>query len=193
MDKQKPAFDLTAGEKKYLLALARRTISEDLGLPTEPLTALSTEALETKCGAFVTLKIAGGLRGCIGYIEGYKPLSETVTEMAQAAAFSDPRFPALSKNEMPSIALEISALSPISRLTDPELVEVGRHGLIIEKGASKGLLLPQVAVEYNWNRTEFLEHTCQKAGLPPDSWRDSDTKIYVFSAVVFGEIDFQAE
>jgi AmmeMemoRadiSam system protein A len=193
VDNQNSAFDLTTKEKQYLLALARRAICEDLGLPVEPLAILSTKALETHCGAFVTLKIADGLRGCIGYIEGVKPLTETVTEMARAAAFRDPRFPALLKSEMPSINLEISALSPVSRLTDPELIEVGRHGLIVEKDAHRGLLLPQVAVEYNWNRTEFLEYTCQKAGLQPDAWRDSDTSIFVFSAIVFGENDFPVE
>ena len=193
METQNSAFDLTAKEKKYLLALARQAIREHLGMPNEPLAVLSTPALETHCGAFVTLKIAGGLRGCIGYIEGTKPLTETVIEMAQAAAFRDPRFPALLRSELPSINLEISALSPVSRLSDPELIEVGRHGLIVENGTHKGLLLPQVAVEYKWNRSEFLEYTCQKAGLQPDAWRDRDTNISVFSAIVFGETDFPVE
>jgi AmmeMemoRadiSam system protein A len=193
VEKQNSGFDLTSKEKEYLLALARRTIREDLGLPNEPLAALSTTALEPHCGAFVTLKIAGRLRGCIGYIEGVKPLAETVIEMARAAAFRDPRFPALLRSELPSISLEISALSPVSRLSDPELIEVGRHGLIVERGTHKGLLLPQVAVEYNWSRTEFLENTCQKAGLQPDAWRDTDTNIFVFSAIVFGENDFPVE
>jgi AmmeMemoRadiSam system protein A len=193
VDTQTPAFNLTTEEKKYLLALARRTICEQLDLPTEPLATLNSPALETNCGAFVTLKIAGQLRGCIGFIEGIKPLAETVVEMAKAAAFRDPRFPPLKKNEIPSINLEISALSPIRPLADPEFIEVGRHGLIVEKGGQKGLLLPQVAVEYNWSRTEFLENTCGKAGLPPRAWQDPDTKISVFSAVVFGENDFTEE
>jgi AmmeMemoRadiSam system protein A len=185
------SFDLTDEEKKYLLALARRTISEELGRPAGPLVTPSSETLSTPCGAFVTIKIGGRLRGCIGYIEGIDPLDRTVVEMAKAAAFRDPRFPALSAKELPSITLEISALSPISRLADPRLVEVGRHGLIVERGPYRGLLLPQVAVEYDWTADEFLAHTCEKAGLPPDAWRDPDTTIQVFTAIVFCESDFQ--
>ena len=106
-------------------------------------------------------------------------------EMAQAAAFQDPRFPPLAKNELIDLDIEISVLTPFRLIQDVKEIQVGQHGLYIEKGGYSGLLLPQVATEYHWDRRTFLEHTCLKAGLPGDAWQDKKTKIYVFSAEIF--------
>jgi AmmeMemoRadiSam system protein A len=114
------------------------------------------------------------------------PLWEAVRENAIAAAFRDPRFPPLGPEELDQVLIEISALTPL-RTARPEDVEVGRDGVLVEHGASRGLLLPQVATEYGWSREEFLDHTCRKAGLPAGSWKDSGTVISLFSAEVFGE------
>jgi len=105
--------------------------------------------------------------------------------MARAAAFEDPRFPPVSKEELPELSVDISVLSAPQRLADPEQLQVGRHGLIVRRGLRSGLLLPQVAPEQGWNREQLLENTCRKAGLPPDAWKDGDTELYVFTAEVF--------
>ena len=136
-------------------------------------------------GAFVTLKIEGRLRGCIGNVLGDGPLFKTVARMAQAAAFEDPRFPPLSRDEFDELELEISILGPVTECPDPERIEIGRHGLILRKGVRSGLLLPQVPVEWNWDRKAFLEHTCAKAGLPGNAWKDPSAQLYWFEAEVF--------
>jgi len=172
-------------EKKFLHRLARGAIEHRLlGLPL-PSREGETQRLSEKRGAFVTLKIKGQLRGCIGHTQPIKALSQTIIDMAQAAAFQDPRFPALSKKELPNLSIEISALTPFRQIQDVDKIKVGKHGLFIERGFNAGLLLPQVATEYGWDRQTFLEHTCQKAGLPKDAWKDSRTNIYVFSAEIF--------
>jgi len=144
-----------------------------------------TELLKEKCGAFVTIKNCGALRGCIGYVRGYLPLHETVREMAIQAAFNDPRFDPVNKEEWKDIDFEISVLTPMKKIEDVSEIEIGVHGIYIEKGVHSGLLLPQVATEQNWDRTVFLEYTCYKAGLPKDAWKSKDTDIYIFSADVF--------
>jgi hypothetical protein len=138
-------------------------------------------------GAFVTLKKHGQLRGCIGFIEARKPSYETVRDMAQAAAFSDPRFSPVTQKEFEDLKIEISILTPLKKISDINEIEVGKHGLYIIKGFNSGLLLPQVATEYSWDRVTFLKETCRKAGLPFDAWKDKDAKIFIFSADVFGE------
>ncbi len=143
-------------------------------------------ALEQPRGAFVTVRRGGALRGCIGNFEARGPLYRTVAEMARAAAFEDSRFPPLTREEYPEISLEISALTPLERILDPEAVTVGRHGLYLVGGGRRGVLLPQVATEWGWDRVTFLEQTCRKAGLAPDAWR-SGCELYVFEAEVFGE------
>ncbi|HOG40797.1 MAG TPA: AmmeMemoRadiSam system protein A [Syntrophorhabdaceae bacterium] len=145
----------------------------------------SSDILKEKRGAFVTLKKKGELKGCIGYIKGVKPLYETVQEMAIQAAFHDPRFAPLEKDEWKDIDIEISVLTPMKKIQSVDEIEVGTHGLYIEKGFYSGLLLPQVATENNWDREAFLGYTCWKAGLPEDAWKHKDTKIYIFSADVF--------
>ncbi len=143
------------------------------------------QKLREKMGAFVCLKTAGQLKGCIGHIKGFLPLDQTIREMARQAAFYDPRFAPLNAGEWKETEIEISVLTPMRRIESVEEIEVGVHGLYIEKGLDTGLLLPQVAVEYGWDRITFLEYACMKAGLPKDAWRSKGTNIYVFSADVF--------
>jgi uncharacterized protein len=179
-------FELSAEEKAYLKDVVRRAMADVLagdgkGRPPEP----PTDKLREKLGAFVTLSIGGHLRGCIGRIVGGGPLYLTIAEMARAAAFEDPRFPPVSAEELPQVQVEISILSPITPCPDPALIEVGRHGLIVKRGGAQGLLLPQVPVEWKWDRETFLGQTCRKAGLPADAWRRQGTDILWFEAEVF--------
>ena len=167
--------------------IAKKAIEAKLNNQELPELNIDSENLKLKRGAFVTLKKSGHLRGCIGYIKAYKPLGETVQEMAIAAAFNDPRFPSLKPDEVKQLTFEISVLSPFKRIKDINEIEVGKHGLYMIRGYKSGLLLPQVAVEYKWNRETFLQETCYKAGLPPDAWMDEETEIYIFSADYFGD------
>jgi len=178
-------FSLSEEEKSYLRDLARRSIGEVLeetdGEPPAP----PTEALTAHLGAFVTLKLDGGLRGCIGHVIGDRPVYETVWEMARQAAFRDPRFPPLRRDEFGRIEIEISILSPLTACPDLSCVEPGRHGLLVLRPPRSGLLLPQVATEYCWDRETFLCQTCRKAGLPEDAWREPGTTVYWFEAEIF--------
>jgi uncharacterized protein len=144
--------------------------------------------LNTECGAFVTIHKIGNLRGCIGNITASTPLWMTVITMAVEASTRDPRFPPVSPGELEDIDIEISALSPLQKIRDIKEIEVGKHGILIRKGFSQGLLLPQVATENGFDRISFLEHTCLKAGLARNCYRDGDCEIFVFSAAVFGEV-----
>jgi hypothetical protein len=177
---------LSPGQKHELLAMARRAIetclSQEKVLQPEPADA----RLMRPGAAFVTLTRRGELRGCIGYTEAIHPLCRTVTECAIAAAISDPRFPPLKPSELKEVKLEISVLSALKEIQDVSEIKVGRDGILIEKGGRKGLLLPQVAIEYHWDRNAFLEMVCYKAGLPKDAWRQG-AKILIFSAEVFHE------
>lgn len=172
--------------RDLLLTLARDAIRARLeGRPHSPFKP-DDEALLEERGAFVTLKIGERLRGCIGHVIPVAPLWRAVQENAQAAAFRDPRFPALTRDEFPLVRLEISALTPLAPCDSGDVV-VGRDGLLIERGTSRGLLLPQVAAEYHWDAETFLDHTCRKAGLDDGCWRLSGTTISSFRAEVFGE------
>jgi len=182
-------MELTEKEKEVLLDIVKKTIAGRLNNKNLPKISVDSETLQEKRGAFVTLKKRGHLRGCIGYIKAVKPLWETVQEMAIAAAFHDPRFPSLKPEEFKDLSLEISVLSPLQRIEDINAIEVGKHGLYIVRGYNSGLLLPQVAIEYGWDRETFLKETCYKAGLPPQAWMDKETEIYIFSADYFGDID----
>jgi hypothetical protein len=177
---------LTEGDKKILLNIVRATIEGKLAGTAAPVISDLPEILKKERGAFVTLKKQGRLRGCIGYIEAKKPLYKTIEEMAAAAAFNDPRFPPLKQDELKDITTEISVLSPLKEIRGIQEIEIGHHGLYIVKGFRGGLLLPQVATEYNWDRATFLKETCHKAGLPSYAWKDEDAKIYIFSADIFG-------
>ncbi len=174
-------------EKQELLKLARKSIESALAKAEPPKLEHESPLLKEKRGAFVTLTKHGRLRGCIGMIFPVAPLDETIIEMAQAAAFRDPRFSPVTADEVPELKVEISVLTPIREITDINEIEVGKHGIIIERGSYSGLLLPQVATEYGWDREKFLEHTCNKAGLPMDAWKKEGTKIKIFSADVFHE------
>lgn len=176
---------LTQKEKERLKEIARLAIKSRLERTPEPELGIESETLKINCGTFVTLKIDEELRGCIGMITATKPLYESVIEMAQAAAFDDPRFKPLTKAEFDKIDVEISVLSPLRVITDINEIVVGKHGIIVRRGYRSGLLLPQVATEYNWDRDTFLRHTCLKAGLQAHAYLDPSSEIQIFTAEVF--------
>ncbi len=180
---------LNQPQRKTLLQIARDSIRSVLdGKRPDLTTYLVDEMLTRPAGAFVTLNTpAGDLRGCIGSIHPVAPLYQSVSQSAINAAFRDPRFFPVGREELDRLHLEISVMGPIERITTVEDIEVGRDGLIISRGPFAGLLLPQVATEYGWDRDTFLSQTCVKAGLPPDAWRSTVTKIERFAAEVFGE------
>lgn len=181
------AKPLSLEDKRTLMRIARTTVEDVVkGQKVPDFKVTSPDLLENR-GAFVTLTERGQLRGCIGYIIGVKPLYQTVREVAEAAALRDPRFPPVKPEELDALEYEISALSVPHTIKDVNEIKVGVHGIIIRKGYHQGLLLPQVATDYGWDRQTFLEHTCTKAGLPTDAWKDDDTEIQIFSAEVFNE------
>jgi hypothetical protein len=180
---------LTPEEKGELLKIARDVVECQCRGEDPPKPVVDSPTLKEPRGAFVTLHKDGKLRGCIGHIRAQKPLVDTVVEMAEAAAFQDPRFPPVTSEELGQLEYEISVLTPLRRIKDVEEIQVGVHGIYLKKGGSSGLLLPQVATEWGWERITFLEHTCTKAGLPEDAWKDRKTEIYIFSADVFSPGD----
>ena len=192
------AFDLSLQEGKFLIDLARNAVREYLekGKIIKPPESTPRKLFEN-CGVFVTInKLKNGtkkLRGCIGYPYPTNPLVEAVVDSAINAATQDPRFYPLSSAELRQVIFEVSVLTPPEevRVDNPKdylsKIKVGQDGLIIERGIYKGLLLPQVPVEWEWCEEEFLCQCCIKAGLPPDSWLTKDTKIYKFQAIIFEE------
>jgi AmmeMemoRadiSam system protein A len=180
---------LTQDQRQTLLSIARRSIEAVLDGRRPELDSSQLDPLLTRpSGAFVSLHAKDGdLRGCIGSIQAVAPLCTAVSSNAINAAFRDPRFFPVSREELGNLHIEISVMSPIEPVADVEEIEVGRDGLIISRGTRAGLLLPQVATEYGWDRDTFLRQTCVKAGLAPDSWRSPDCRIERFSAEVFGE------
>jgi len=188
---------LTPEERRELLEVARSSISDEIrsrtasftGEPARPgaKAPAGTSRLDQPGGAFVTLHKHGDLRGCIGYIEYPGPLRRAVNEVARKAAFEDPRFSPLTPDELRSVSIEISVLTPLRRIKGMDDVVVGRDGLLIELRGYRGLLLPQVATEYGWDAEEFLENTARKAGLPRTAWRDPAAELFAFSAEVFSE------
>jgi AmmeMemoRadiSam system protein A len=171
--------------RQALMRRARAAIAATIGAEVESAPATAPPP-ELRAGAFVTLRVGGDLRGCIGYPESDRLLVDVVERCAISAAVSDPRFPAVRAAEWARIELEISVLGPIEVVRDVRDIEIGRHGLIAELGSRRGLLLPQVAVEWKWDRLEFASQTCLKAGLPKDAWQDGAT-LFKFEADVFGE------
>jgi len=184
-------FFLTKREKEFLLNLARKVIFARANNITWNKEEILSKSLNVSFGAFVTLHKNSQLRGCIGYVEGIMPVQRAVEEMAVSAAFDDPRFPSVDKTEIDDIEIEISVLSPLQSIKEIEEIKVGKHGLIIEQNLRRGLLLPQVAMEYEWDTITFLEQTCQKAGLASSAWQEETTKIQIFSAEIFSENDFR--
>ncbi len=178
---------LSKAEKNALLKIARDAIEarakNEARLPN---LSIASEALETDSGAFVSLHKNGRLRGCIGVFASREPLWKTVQENAVAAAFSDPRFSPVTAGELPDIDIEISVLSPLKETADMNEIEVGRHGIFVMKGRKRGVLLPQVATEYGFDRETFLCETCLKADLPEDAWQNG-ASVYTFEAEVFGD------
>ena len=182
-------MQLSASDKKELLRIARESIASALSDQPARRIEESAASLKEQCGAFVTLHLRGELRGCIGYIEARFPLYETVEEAAAKAALEDPRFLPLSKQEFKDVEIEISVLSPLQKVSNVDDIEVGRDGLVIDAGYTRGLLLPQVATEYGWGREQFLSQTCRKAGLQADAWKKKGVTIYSFTSDVFSEAE----
>ena len=178
--------ELTATERAALLRVAREAIAAHFERRTPALPA-AAGALAEKRGAFVTLhRKDGELRGCVGLLWSDRALLDTVARMAVAAAVEDGRFSPVAAGELPSLRIEVSALGPLAPIR-PEEVEVGRHGLLISHRERRGVLLPQVPVEHGWDRETFLGHTCVKAGLPEDDWKEPGAELLGFTADVFGE------
>lgn len=178
---------LSPEERAELLRLARETIVTYLREKRTPSYKTTNPNFLRPGGAFVTLRKEGELRGCIGHMVSDAPIYRTIQEMAIAAATQDPRFPPVRLSEMEQITVEISLLSPLERVTDTNKIVVGKHGLLIRRGWYQGVLLPQVAPEQGWDRQQFLEGVCYKAGLPRNAWQDPATELYWFTAEVFGE------
>ena len=177
---------LTEADKRVLLTLARSTVEQYLVSGTLPLPRASTPALRAKQGAFVTLKKNGDLRGCIGHMAEDTPLAQVVSRMAFAAAFEDTRFTPVRPDELSSLEVEISVLTPLAPAPGPGAVVVGRDGVVVRKAGRSAVFLPQVAPEQGWSREELLGHLCEKAGLPRDCWRGA-CELLTFQAIVFGE------
>lgn len=178
---------LDRAQQQQLLAIARRSlelqVEHEEFCPAEPGPGTAFDRTD---GVFVTLKKRGQLRGCIGHISGgTTKLPQSVAKLARSAAYDDPRFPSLDAGELPDVDIEVTVLTPLELIEGPEDIVVGQHGLVIEDAQHRGLLLPQVATENGWDRMEFLEKTCWKAGLSPDAWKDA--RIYRFEAIFFGE------
>jgi len=190
-------FELTEEEGGFLVGLARTSIEAALGSSEKVTLDGVSEKLRIPCGVFVTLnKVEGSshsLRGCIGFPYPVKPLADAVAEVAVSAALRDPRFSPVSKAEMDSVVIEVSVLTPPELLSVerpdqyPSLIEIGRDGLIVARGQNRGLLLPQVPVEWGWDAEEFLTQSCLKARLQPDAWLLPGTEISRFKAIIFSE------
>ena len=187
-----PNPPLSADERRALLALARQSM--EIGVTTGKEISGVTRQLfwERPAGAFVTLHLRNRLRGCIGQLPGTEPLWYVVGYCAKAAALEDPRFEPVRPDELAEIEIEISVLSqPLDTL--PEMIEAGKHGIIVSRGAQRGVLLPQVATQFHWDAARFLEETCMKAGFAHEAWKDPGTRIQTFTAEVFSEADFREE
>jgi uncharacterized protein len=177
---------LSATERAALLWIARASVRHHLGLGALP-DLPGYGPLASARGAFVTLHVAGELRGCIGSFQARDSLAHTVSAMAVSAASEDPRFPPLRPDELDDLRVRVSALAPCCPMRDPSELQIGRHGLLVRKGWHRGALLPVVAVERRWDASTFLKHACLKAGLPPDAWRDPEATVEIFGAEEFGE------
>ena len=179
--------ELNEQEQQALLAIARQAIVHAVKHGDDYIEPREEKALNQRNGCFVTIKQSGQLRGCIGNFQSELPLFKEVAMMAKASATNDPRFYPMQSTDLDNFTLEISVLSPLHKIEDVDEIEVGKHGIYIEKSYHRGVLLPQVATEHNWNRNTFLKQTCIKAGLPTDAWQADDADIYIFSAQIFRE------
>src|SRR5262245_32050650 len=181
-----PENEFSREERRAMLALARAAILSAFTGSAVKLPEPQPTCFSLRRGAFVTIHVQGKLRGCIGVIEGREPLRDTIAHCAESAAFRDSRFSTLRPDEVGGLQIEISILSELAPLP-PDQVEIGRHGLLIASSHRHGLLLPQVAVEHQLSREEFLEETCRKAGLPADAWKQTGTQLYGFTCEIFQE------
>jgi uncharacterized protein len=176
---------LTDEQKRALVEIARQSVSDRVtGRPAPP---LRLQGLPPAFGVFVTIKAGGHLRGCLGTLDSLSDLGREVARCAGDAATEDPRFRPVSAPEIPELSIEVSVLGPLEQIdpSDPGAIAIGRHGLVVEQGRNRGVLLPQVAAEWHWTREQFLQQTCVKANLAPDAWRHGAT-VYRFDAEVFG-------
>jgi AmmeMemoRadiSam system protein A len=176
-------------EKKYLLAVARHALQEEVcGAVAEPEPCpVVSEALQQKSGAFVTLMAGRELRGCLGLLAAETPIPVTIAEMAKRAAREDPRFDPVTVDELEGLTIELSIISPFRKISSCEEITIGRDGLLVQQGRRRGLLLPQVAEKYHFSQQEFLEETCLKAGLPRMAWKMDETELFSFTADVIDE------
>jgi len=180
-------FKLSENAKNVLLELAKKSVENRLvGKKSIEIGDLPDE-LKFDSGCFVTIHKGGRLRGCIGNFRDDVNILKNVAEMAQSAAFSDPRFAPVVQEEFSQLKFEISVLSPMTEIEDVETITVGRDGLYIIKGFNSGVLLPQVAVEHKWDKYTFLSQTCLKAGLAENAWESENTRIFRFEALIFGD------
>ncbi len=177
---------LSPDERRLLLRLARNAIAAALRGATPPSPSDPSPALQQAAGAFVSLHARGELRGCVGTLSSDRPLWQTVVRIAVAAAFEDPRFPPLTEAELADTEIEISRLGPL-HLTRPADVVVGRDGVCVMRGQARGVLLPQVAGHYGWDRERLLDEVCRKADLPIDTWRRAGCEIHRFTAEIFAD------
>jgi AmmeMemoRadiSam system protein A len=178
---------LSESEKHLLLQIARQSVEAVVNKRGVPRIQISQPALREHRAAFVTLHEHQELRGCIGYVDPIKPLWETVQDAAAKAALDDPRFSSVQPEELREIEIEISVLSPLKEIGSAEEIEIGRHGVVVELGRHRGLLLPQVAVSMGWDKETFFLQTLRKSGLPPALWKSSELRTFTFSAEVFSE------
>lgn len=178
---------LTADELQILLIFARQTITAKLDEQARPQFAAVTGIYCQRRGVFITLIKEQNLRGCIGSLSADQLLPAAVAEAAESAAFSDPRFPALSRGELPLVLIELSILSPAKRVNSVNEIEVCKHGVVLKLGTASGLLLPQVAERQKWTSTTLLEHACFKAGLDKGSWKNRRAELMVFEAQICRE------
>lgn len=184
--------ELSVEDKRYLLQLARQSIAASFegNTDTKP-PQEAFQRISMRGGVFVSLHKREALRGCIGNLEMNEPVVKSVWNVARQSAFKDPRFEPLEKRELEFCDLEISILTPPEPWNRSDPIVIGKHGLIVSRGSLRGLLLPQVAAKYDWTPEQFLEHTCQKAWLPEDAWKESDVEIETFEAIVFSETDVE--
>ena len=180
------ALALAPAEKAALLGIARGAILARLGVAPAPALPASGPLAEAR-GAFVTVRVEGELRGCIGTFRPQGSLASTVARMAVAAATEDPRFPPIGPRDVAGLGVAVSVLDAPRAIADPLEVQIGRQGLLVSRGFHRGTLLPKVAVEHGWGPEEFLRHTCLKAGLPPGAWQEPGVTVEVFDAEEFGE------
>jgi len=182
---------LSEADQKAILGLARQAVTEAVCQNRKLQQVPNSGIFATKCGLFVTLHVAKRLHGCIGVIEGKEALGENVAHCAMSAALEDPRFSRMQLSDLATLEIEVSLLSPLEPIR-PDDVEIGKHGLLMEFGFHRGLLLPQVATEHHLDRKRFLEETCYKAGLPKDAWKGPETRIFGFTCEVFADPGFHA-